>query len=231
MCKLAAVEVAAIDDAFFVIRHHSFIRTILRHHVRAAIADGEIEFAVRPNAQPVQIVAEKSDAHAKSIKQRFFGVRFAILVLIAKEPKIRNVRVINIPVMREDPGANAFRDATKTVGKDRGLVRLPIAIAVPQQPHPVAFLRIVTDPLAFVPLHDLDAFLDGSAGQFFIQPGHVLANVGDASVKAECFRDEETAFLVDGKRDGIGEQGLGREQLDFETLRNAKPFDGALAFI
>ena len=226
--QLRAVAIAAIDRTFLVIRNDS---AVLVHHMRTTIPDGEIQPAIRSDAQPVQIMAEEARAHAEAVGQRFLRLGHAVLVVVAQEPEVRDVRVIDVTAMRENAGPDALGHAAVAAGKDGGLVSLAVAIAVPDHADAILLLLVVGDAFALVTLHDLDTFVDRGAGEFLIQPVHVTANVRDAGVQTERFSDVEPALLVDGKADRIGQERLGSEELDLEPLGHAEAFDGRLAFV
>jgi hypothetical protein len=206
-----------------MIGRNLFIRTFLGHNVRAAIAHREIQFAVRSHAQSVQIMAEESHAHAEPLEERLLRVGHAVLVLIAKRPQVRDVGVVDRAVAREQAGANSLLDAIEAVGINGGMIGFAVVVLIPDKPHPIGLLGIIDDALALVAFHDLDPLVDGRAGKFLVQPAHVLANVRHAGMETKCFGDKEAPFLIDGERDGIGQQRFRSEQLDLESLRDAEP--------
>ena len=57
---------------------------------------------------------------------------------------------------------------------------------------------------------------DRLAGEVGVEPVHVSARVGHAGIRAKCLGDIDDSFLIDTEGDRIGQQGLGREQLDGE---------------
>src|SRR5206468_1289392 len=78
-------------------------------HVRAAVADAEINLSVRTEMHAVRIVADETNPHAKSVMQRLAEISDAIAVGVAQQPEIRDVRVPHSPLARQDAGPDALQ--------------------------------------------------------------------------------------------------------------------------
>ena len=72
---------------------------------------------------------------------------------------------------------------------------------------------------------------DRAAGQIIIQPVHVSARIGHPRAQAKCLGDVEPPLLVDAEGDRIGQQRLGREQLNLQAGGYAKRPDRTLALV
>src|SRR5688572_7058185 len=94
-------------------------------NVGTAVADAEVKLSIWPDTQPVQIVADEPHPHTVPVVQRPFAFRRAIAVLVLEQPQMRNVSKINRPLSRQHAGADAVRQTTKTIRKNRRFIRAP----------------------------------------------------------------------------------------------------------
>ena len=70
-----------------------------------------------------------------------------------------------------------------------------------------------------------DAVGDRPAGQVVVEPVHVPAGIGHSRTVAKGLGDVKHPFFIDAEGDRIGQQRLGREQLDVQTFRHAERSD------
>src|SRR5262249_53579034 len=117
----------AAEDAAFIGNVDDL--SLLRLDVNAAIAAGEIEFAVRSPAQAVEVVAEERVADAVAGRKNLFDVGDAVVVRVAEKPQVRAVRHVDIITARDDPGADAAQRLLPFVKAAR-MIGLPVAVAV-----------------------------------------------------------------------------------------------------
>src|SRR4051812_42745086 len=119
----AAREHFQIRSIHLAAQHHSFIGinerlSFARDDVEPAIANAEIKPPIGPDTQTMQVVTEECDVHTESGMERLPRVGFVVCVRRAKQPKIRDTTVINLPVAREDTSANSIGRAIKAFRKD-----------------------------------------------------------------------------------------------------------------
>ena len=67
---------------------------------------------------------------------------------------------------------------------------------------------------------------DRPAGQVVVEPVHVLARVGHARVQAKRFGDVGHSLFIDAEGHRVGQERLGRKQLDLEVRRHAEGTHG-----
>ena len=91
-------------------------------HVQAAIADREIELAVGPERQAVQVVADEGDVDAEAVCQRLDHVGLAGALGVAEQPEVGDAGVVDIALARQHAGADAVRGDVKAIGENGGLV-------------------------------------------------------------------------------------------------------------
>ena len=176
-----------------------------------AVADAEINPAIGAKAQPVQVVPEEADAHAEPGGEALAGVGDTVVVAILEQPKVREVGKPNLAVTREHTGGETVGGRVEAVGKHRGVVEHAVAVGVAESAKPVGVVGEAPHLVALV--HG--EHVAGALGcQFLVEPVHVLANIGDAFVKAETFDDVKVAVLVDVERDWVGQQRLGGGEAD-----------------
>ena len=69
---------------------------------------------------------------------------------------------------------------------------------------------------------------DRPAGQVVVEPVHVLARVGHPVAEAKRLGDVDDPFFIDAEGDRVGQERLGREQLDGQPSRHAERPDRSL---
>jgi hypothetical protein len=216
--ELAAVQVAA--------QHRAGVRMCerpgLRLDVEPAVADREVEPPVRAQRQPVQVVPEEGHVHtvARREDRAFLGV--AVVVGVAEAVQAGDVRPPQLAAALEQPGRDAVGRIAEAVGEDQRPIGDAVAVQVLEAPDALLLHAVVGEALALAPAHHLDPVGDGAAGQVVVQPVHVLADVGDAGVQAEGLADVDAPARIQRDRHGIGDQRLGRHELDVESFGNAE---------
>src|SRR5687767_14662656 len=111
--------------------------------------------------------------------ERFAFIRDAVVVFILEEPKIREVREINVAAPRENAGGNAISGGVEAVGEDGALVGFAVIIGVENQFKSFGILLVFSEINSFVALHHGDPILDGAGGEILIQPGIFAADIRD----------------------------------------------------
>ena len=136
--EVCPVRIAAQHTARIRI---SKLFTLFRNDVETAIAAGKIKFPIRPESQPVQIMAFKTKSHPVTGRHDFAFIAHAGFPVVAQHPQVGHVCKINIPLPLEHPGGNAIFQRIETIRPDHRAVASPTAGTVFEQPDAVGILR------------------------------------------------------------------------------------------
>ena len=101
--------------------------------VQAAVAEREVEPAVGPERQAVQVVAEEGDVDAEAMCQGLDQVGLAGAFGVLEEPEVGNAGVVDVALARQHAGADAVGGEVKAIGEDGGFVGDALALAVLDQ--------------------------------------------------------------------------------------------------
>ena len=74
---------------------------------KPAVADGEVELAVGPPGQAVQVVAEEGGVDAEAVQERLADVGLAVAVGVAEPPEVGDAGEVDVAVAGEHPGGEA----------------------------------------------------------------------------------------------------------------------------
>ena len=197
-----------------------------------AVADAEVEAAVGPEGEAVEVMAEESHADAVAVGDAAPGVGDAVEVVVAQVPDVGDVGEPHVVAAGEDAGRDAVEGGCEVVGEHLGHVGAAVAVLVLEEADALGVLVVVLHPLlAEVASHHHEAILDGLAGEVLVQPVHDAADVGHAAPGAEAFDDEDAAIVGDVKGHAMGDVGLGGEELALPALGDAEPFEEAFALV
>ena len=105
-----------------------------------AVADAEINAAIRPLTQPVQIMPKKTDAHTEAAGEAFLLLRFAVSVFVLKQPQVWDVREPHFAVAREHAGSEPVHLIVKAGGEHGGVIHHAVAIAIGEPAHAVGIV-------------------------------------------------------------------------------------------
>ena len=223
--QLRAVGIAAIDRARLRrVQSPAFFGD----DGGGAVAVAEVEFAIGPHAQSVQVVPQKSHAYPEALRQRLARLGHAVAVFVLQQPEIGDVGQPHLAAVREHAGGQSVHVIIEAVGKNRGVIGAPIAIAILHQAHAVAVIVEPFDLMLFVKRAQVVHTLRGQLG---VQPVHVAADIRDASVQAKRFHHKKSAQLINVERHGIGQMRLGGEQIHAQPFGHLKTFDGQLGLL
>jgi hypothetical protein len=148
-------------------------------------------------------------------------------VAIAQPPEVRHVGEPDVALADEDPRRDAVGELVEAVGEDGRGLDAAVAVAIAQQPDPLALLAEVVDLVARVFPDHRHAVGDRPARQVVLDPVGVVAHVEDLLVAPERFHDVAAAARVDVERDQVRAVRLGGEELDLEAGRHHDPGEGA----
>ena len=176
---------------------------------------------------------------AESGVERLARGGLAGVVRGAEEPEIGNAGVVELAFIAEDAGADAVGGAVETFGEDGSELGAAVTVAIFEEADFFADVGEAGEVCAEVAAEESDAVFDGAGGEVLVEPIHVAADVEDAFVKAiggadggvaVGFGDEDAAFFVDVKGDGIGEHRFSGEEFDFPAGRDFEALHGGLGF-
>ena len=236
--EVRAVGIAAHDGAG-VARFPLF--AFLALHVHAAITDGEIHLSIRPEAQPVHVVAAKCELHAEAREQFVLRIRLAVAVAIGEAPEARDVRPPHLVAASEDARRRSVECFSEAIGENRGFIRAPGALRVFEQDD--AFLlrlerRLEPLRLGVKFVHHREAILDGAGGDVVIEPVHVGAIIQhtaeqDSATFTAAFLPVALAHIpaslfIRRKGDRIGELRFIGPKLHLHSCIVAERFDGVV---
>ena len=222
--QVAAVQLATQDAAGPLV----IDRPVRGLHGEAAVPAREVQATVGADAKTVQVVAEHGDVHAVARGQYtpFFG--HAVRVGVREHPQVRDAGVVDVLVVLEEPRADPGGRIPEAVREHRGLVGSPVAVLVDDQPNAVVLDAVGREVVALSGTEHLDAVGDGACRQVFLEPVHVLAQVGHPVGVAERLRDEAAPVVGDVQAHRVGEHRFLGPQLDLEALGDLHGLDGCL---
>jgi hypothetical protein len=131
MMHLQAVTVlfAAKDGSYFRIGQRRLLfRACL--HIKAAVADAEIDTTVRTQAQSVQIMAAKCDADAKAFVQDTLLIGAAIIVVVSQRPKSWDARIVDRTVTCQYVRARTFEYTVEAILENSVDIRSTVTVSV-----------------------------------------------------------------------------------------------------
>lgn len=173
--QMRAIQIAAIDCAGIRIVHRASVDQ--RFGIGAAIAHREIELVIRPDAQAVQIVAEKRDVNAVTGGELLADIGDAVTIRILQQIKGRYVSEIDIAMKRHHARRQTRFHGIEAGGKDRRLVGLAGSLAVPDQPNAIGVIGEMTGVGTHLSLEQIDAIFHTPRGKIVSEPIHVVTNV------------------------------------------------------
>ncbi len=227
--EVGAVGVAA-EDAAGVRVIEEF--ALLGLYGKPSIPAGEVEFAVRPEAQAVKIVALKIVAHAVTGGEDLPFIADACAFGIAQHVEAGNVAEVNVPFALEHPGGDAVQQIVEALGPDDGVIASPAARAIFQQPNTIGIFRQLLPAIRPVPLHHRRAIFNRAAGKILIHPRIEVADIEHAAVpKPMALHDPDAPVPVDAHRDRIHELRLRSPHARFEILGQLEVGDGFLGVV
>ena len=90
-------EFAAVE---FAAKHGTFVRVVVNLafvlDAKAAVADREVEAAIRPNDQAVHVVADQRGVHAVAFVHDDAFVGYSVVVAVAQFPQLRDVGDVDV---------------------------------------------------------------------------------------------------------------------------------------
>src|SRR6266511_2465013 len=98
-------------------------------------------------------MTDEANAHTKAVVERFTEISGAIAVGVAEQPEVRNVRKPDRALARQHARGEAVQRRVETVGKNRGMIRLAVPVAIFDQADALAVFGIPGEALAQMPLH------------------------------------------------------------------------------
>ena len=222
---VGAVEVAAENGA--VIRGGEGAGG--RGHVRAAVADAVVEFAVGADDEAVHIVAGEVEADAVAGAQVF--ARLGRL-RAGERGEAGDVGEIDGAVVRENAGGDPVDGGVKAFGVERGGVGGAGPRAVFDEAHALGFLAELRDSLGAKPAGDHGAeIVLRAVGEFVFEDPHIVADIEDAGAVAVGLGDEGAALFVEVKSHGVGEHGLGGPEGNGKAGREFEALEGEQALV
>ena len=127
--QLAAVGPAAQDGAGVEVRQHA----VGRLDVQPAVADREVDAAVGPQAQAVQVVAEQGDVDAEARGQRALLVGLPVAVGVAQLPQRGDAGEEQPVAVPHHAGGGAVDDVVEALGEYARPIVDAVAVAVLDQ--------------------------------------------------------------------------------------------------
>ena len=112
--KVTAIGVAAQYGAAF---RSGDLLPFLRDNIEASIANAEIELPVRPEPQPMEVMAIEAEAHRVTVLQTLALIGLAVPIRVAQAPQVGDASEVNIAFARQDPGSDPRIDVVKTFGE------------------------------------------------------------------------------------------------------------------
>ena len=226
--EIGAVRIAAEDAAGAL----AFERlAFLRRDVEAAVADGEVEFAVWAEDEPVEVVAVEGAVHAEAFEQLLALIRDARALGVLELPQVRNASEVHVAVVGEHAGREAIEWVVEPAGEHGAFVRLAGTGRVFEEPHLIGrvgevihALRELASPL----LVHLEAVGVRAKLEFVVEPeaeveGGIAAVLRGSATETILLRHIDAALLIDADRHRAREHRLGREQFHLHARRQAEP--------
>ena len=227
--QVRAVRVAAQHTAHVGIDQ---LLSLFGGDVETAIATREIELAIRPETQAVQVMAFKAVPHAVTGRHDFSLIAHAGLFVVAQHPQVRHVAEIDIPLPLQHAGGDAVFERVKSIGPDDGLIASPAAGTVFQQSDAVRVLRQFLPAIRPMPLDHRAAVRHHPAGQILVDPVVDVANIQNpAAAKTIGLDHPDAPARIDAHRHRIDQLRLGGPGGDLQIRRLLKMRDRLLGFI
>ena len=208
-----------------------FPSAAIGEHVVAAIAQAEIDLAIRSRDQAMQVVSAKRVSHPVAVVERRAFLGDAIAIGVPQFPQIGDAGVVDRTAVKQHAGAGAVADAIELFREHRRHVRLPVPIAIDKQSQSIVMTREVGRFLFQVFLHVGDAIVHRFGRQVVIQPIAASPVVFNAFRLPEGLADENASLRIDAKGDGVGEHRFGGEQLPLPTGRQLETGERLLPLI
>ena len=229
--KVGSVRIATHDGARFGERE---VRSLFARHIDRAIADREIEFAVRSEAQPVHVVPAERELDPKSTEQLFLHLRLTVVIGIAEVPEIRDAGPPHVPSAREDPRTGTVERIGEAVGEDRRFIRASAAGRVFHAADAILVGRklfLKFRRIGVVMVHHGQPIGGRFRCDVLVLPLLVFAVVLDPALLPEGFRHIPPALLILGERYAVCDHGLRGPEFDLQSRIELKRFDRGFAFI
>src|SRR5262249_2732106 len=102
-------------------------------NVEPPVADAEVQFAIRPEAQAVQVGPVNTDMDPVTPVQHLADIGLALALRIAEEPEVGNAGVPDLAAARQNARPDAVGDAVETVGKNAAADDLAVPVRVFKQ--------------------------------------------------------------------------------------------------
>ena len=223
--EVRAVEVAAEHGAHVGILEPL---ALVRHDVEAAVAHREVQLAVGPEGQPVQVVTDELEADAEPREDGLALLGDAVAVPVRQLPEVRHAGEPDLALPREDAGGEAVDHRLEAVGEHGRAVGAPVAVAVLEQPDGLG-LDLEAAGVGAEPAADEGLVVgDAAGGRVLVEAAHVVADVEHAAAVPARLGHEDAAALVDREADRVLELRLGGPEADLEALGGAELADGEL---
>ena len=199
------------------------VRPSIGRHVEAAVADAEIQPAVGPELEAVQVVAEKPDVNAVAVMQAACGDPPGRRRRCRGASRGQGMHVYQTSPFRAStpapmPAAGSLNPSAKTVASS---ARPSPSRSTIRRTRSCSSIE-TRERLAQIFLVHGHAVGDGPAGQVVVEPVHVPAGVGHAGAMTERLGDVDDPLFIDAEGDRVGQERLGREQLDGQPRRHAE---------
>ena len=227
--ELRAVGIAA--------KHRSVARAVkrdsfLRGDMEAAIADREIQLAVRSPNQAVQVVSEKRRVHAEAGQQFLLDVSHAVAVGVSQSPEMRDASEVDVSVVSQDSRCQSRERFVEAGREDAALIGSAVAVGVGNESHLVGDFREPTHP-AVEAISELLKHRQTIFGclnsQIVFEQERSSPIFFSAAVESVLLGNEDTILFVDCDRDGTRQLRLGSEEFDFQSVGDSQRrdlFDG-----
>jgi len=181
------------------------VAAFLRREMIAAVADGPVEFSIRPPHEPVHVVARDAHAHAEAILQGSAFVGTAVAVGVAEMPEMRDVRVVDVvlfPRDQTDPGT--VEDVVKAIGPDARAVGAAVTVGVFDADDAVGELGVKGERTCQLILlvHPVTIFV-GAVVDVVEEEALLVADVLHSRAPAVDLGNVETALGVKTDRAGV----------------------------
>ena len=239
-CEFLRIAQAAMDHFQFgavgVAAEHGPVAradklfSFLARHIEAAIADAEVELAIGPEDQPVQVVAVERDVHAEAGEQLFLHVRDAGALRVLQLVQAGDVRDEDFAVARQHTGAEAIERIVKPPRKDGAPVGPPAAGGVFQAAHLIRIrgeVAVAAGHFGLPLVERFQAIVEGVDLEIVFEVEaelvrRVVPVLGRALAEAEFLGRVDPALFIDADGHGAGELRLGGPQLGLHPLRHAE---------
>ena len=224
--ELGAVRVAAIHGTFVGGVGEGAVGAL---GVGAAVAVGEIEFAVGAEDEAVKIVAGKIETHAVAAAD--FLARLGFL-FAGEFPDAGDAGEVNAAAAGEDAGGDAVERGVETLGVEGGFGGDAGAVGVFEEADALGLDGKFFDALGPEVAGDGGGLVfEGAVGELVFEGPHVVADIEDAGAVAVGLGDEDAALFVEVEGDGIGEHGLGGPEGGDEAGRELHALERLLALV